>query len=72
MLEQVLVSVEGRVATVTLNRPEQRNPLGATMLRDLATALRWCQAEPDARVVVLTGAGDRAFCAGADLGSFGS
>jgi enoyl-CoA hydratase/carnithine racemase len=65
------VTVDGRVATVTMNRPEQRNPLGATMLRDLATALRWCQGEPEVRVVVLTGAGDRAFCAGADLGSFG-
>ena len=69
-LEQVLVSVDGRVATVTLNRPEQRNPLSATMLRDLATAFRWCQQEPDVRVIVLTGAGDRVFCAGADLASF--
>jgi enoyl-CoA hydratase/carnithine racemase len=69
-LEQVQVSVEGRVATVTLNRPEQRNPLSATMLRDLATAFRWCQQEPEVRVVVLTGAGDRVFCAGADLNSF--
>jgi enoyl-CoA hydratase/carnithine racemase len=69
-LEQTLVAVDGHVATVTLNRPEQRNPLSATMLRDLATALRWCQQEPEVRVVVLTGAGDRAFCAGADLSSF--
>src|SRR3989442_7279711 len=69
-LEQVLVSVEGHAATVTLNRPEQRNPLSSIMLRDLAAALRWCQREPDVRVVVLTGAGDRAFCAGADLSSF--
>jgi enoyl-CoA hydratase len=69
-LEQVLVSVDGRVATVTLNRPEQRNPLSATMLRDLATAFRWCQQKPDVRVIVLTGAGDRVFCAGADLASF--
>jgi enoyl-CoA hydratase/carnithine racemase len=69
-LEQVLVAADGYVATVTLNRPEQRNPLSATMLRDLATAFRWCQQEPDVRVVVLTGAGDRVFCAGADLSSF--
>src|SRR5438094_778911 len=40
------------------------------MLRDLRAALAWCRDEPEARVVVLTGAGDRAFCAGADLGSF--
>jgi len=70
-LEQVLVSVEGRVATVTLNHPDQRNPLGATMLRDLTSAFGWCQSEAEVRAVVLTGAGDRAFCAGADLGSFG-
>src|SRR4029077_9802379 len=63
-------AVDGQVATVTLNRPEQRNPLSATMLRDLATAFRWCQHEPEVRVIVLTGAGDRVFCAGADLASF--
>ena len=69
-LEQVLLSLDaGHVATVTLNRPDQRNPLSATMLRDLASALCWCRDEPEVRVVVLTGAG-RVFCAGADLGSF--
>ncbi len=69
-LEEAVLAVEGHVATITLNRPEQRNPLSAVMLRDLAAAFRWCQAEPEVRVVVLTGAGDRAFCAGADLASF--
>jgi enoyl-CoA hydratase/carnithine racemase len=69
-LEQVVVSWDGHVAIVMLNRPEQRNPLSATMLRDLATALRWCQHESEVRVIVVTGAGDRAFCAGADLNSF--
>jgi enoyl-CoA hydratase len=69
-LEQVLVGADGHVATVTLNRPEQRNPLSAGMLRDLYTALSWCRDEPGVRVVVLTGAGNRAFCAGADLSSF--
>jgi enoyl-CoA hydratase len=69
-LEQVVVSLDGHVATVMLNRPEQRNPLSSTMLRDLATALRWCQHESEVRVIVVTGAGDRAFCAGADLNSF--
>jgi enoyl-CoA hydratase/carnithine racemase len=68
--EQVLVGVDGHAATVTMNRPEQRNPLSAVMLRELAAAFTWCRQEPEIRVVVLTGAGDRAFCAGADLSSF--
>jgi enoyl-CoA hydratase len=68
-LEQVLVTAGDHVATVTLNRPDQRNPLSATMLRDLASAFRWCKEENDVRAVVLTGAG-RVFCAGADLASF--
>jgi len=65
----VQLTSAGHVATVTLNRPEQRNPLSATMLRDLASALRWCKDDNGVRVVVLTGAG-RVFCAGADLSSF--
>jgi enoyl-CoA hydratase/carnithine racemase len=69
-LEQVLLSGDAHVATVMLNRPEQRNPLSGVMLRDLAAAFGWCKQEVDVRVVVLTGAGDRAFCAGADLSSF--
>jgi len=68
-LEQVLLNTDGHVATVTLNRPDQRNPLSAVMLRDLAAAFRWCRDESNARVVILTGAG-RVFCAGADLSSF--
>jgi enoyl-CoA hydratase len=71
-LENVLVASLGPVATVTLNRPEQRNPLSAAMLRDLIAALTWCQGHGAIRVVVLTGAGDRAFSAGADLSSFDS
>src|SRR5207247_7001130 len=66
---QGLSTTAGNVAAVTLSRRDQRNPLSATMLRDLAAAFRWCQQEPEVRVVVLTGAG-RVFCAGADLTSF--
>ena len=67
-LSDVLLEVDSAVATVTLNRPEQRNPLSATMLADLRAALAWCKADPSVAAVVLTGAG-KAFCAGADLGS---
>ena len=70
-MSDVLLGVRDSIATVTLNRPEQRNSLSASMMRDLGSAFRWCKAEPSVAVVVLTGAGDRAFCAGADLAGFG-
>lgn len=69
-LGYVRLQASGAVATVVLDRPEQRNPLSTSMLRDLLAALTWCRDAGEVRVVVLTGAGDRAFCAGADLGSF--
>jgi enoyl-CoA hydratase/carnithine racemase len=69
-LADVLIEVDGAIARVTMNRPEQRNPLSAAMIGDLRAALAWCKNEATVAVVVLTGAGDRAFCAGADLGAF--
>jgi len=69
-LENVLVDTSGRRGTITLNKPDQRNPLGGGMLRDLLTAFQWARDDPEIRVVVLPGAGDKAFCAGADLSSF--
>jgi enoyl-CoA hydratase len=69
-LENVLADASGHRATITLNKPDQRNPLGGGMLKDLLTAFRWAREESEIRVVVLTGAGDKAFCAGADLSSF--
>lgn len=58
------------VATITLNRPEQRNALGPRMLADLTAALQQAKGDDAVRAVVLTGAGDKAFCAGADLAGF--
>jgi len=69
-LGDVLVEIRESIATITLNRLEQRNPLSASMMRGLRAALAWCKGEPGIAVVVLTGAGDRAFCAGADLAGF--
>ena len=71
VFDDVLLELRESIATITLNRPEQRNPLSASMMRDLRAALKWCRAEPSIAVIVLTGAGDRAFCAGADLSGFG-
>ena len=70
--EQILFSVERHVATVTLNRPAAMNTWTATMSAELTDAMRRCHDERDIRAVVLTGAGDRAFCAGADLSRGGN
>jgi enoyl-CoA hydratase len=69
-LEHVLYDVDGAVATVTINRPEQRNALSPAVLRELRTALLAAGDDDAVRTVVLTGSGDKAFCAGADLSGF--
>ena len=67
---QVLYEVADGVATVTLDNPDKRNMLSAQMLADLVEAMKRAKADAEVRAVVLTGAGDKAFCAGADLGGF--
>jgi len=68
--EQLLYDVADGVATVTLNRPEQRNALSGQLLAELVDATRHARDDDEVRCVVLTGAGDKVFCAGADLGGF--
>ena len=68
--ELVSYEVDAGVATVTLNNPEKRNMLSAQMLAELVDAMKVARDADDVRAVVLTGAGDRVFCAGADLGGF--
>ena len=67
-----LVLRERRDATlvVTLNRPEKLNALSTAMLEELDAALDEAEGDADVRVVVVTGAGDRAFVAGADIGEY--
>ncbi|HET7340535.1 MAG TPA: enoyl-CoA hydratase/isomerase family protein, partial [Methylomirabilota bacterium] len=69
--ETLLTSLADGVARITLNRPEVRNALSVTMLRELEAALAQAEADPASRVIVLAGAGDKAFCAGADLKGVG-
>jgi len=68
--DQLLYDVADGVATVTLNRPEQRNALSAQLLAELVDAMARVRNDDEVRAVVLTGAGERVFCAGADLGGF--
>jgi enoyl-CoA hydratase/carnithine racemase len=66
--QEVLYAVENGVARVTINRPERRNAMSYGVMQGLRDAVAAAKADENVRVVVLTGAGDRAFCAGADLG----
>jgi enoyl-CoA hydratase/carnithine racemase len=65
--EAVLYDVSGGVATITINRPDRRNALSWQVMTELRDAFEVAQRDRDVHVVVLTGAGEKAFCAGADL-----
>ena len=64
--------VAGGVLTLTIDRQDRRNALSPEVLTGLLAGIRETAARDDVRVVVVTGAGEKAFCAGADLGSFGA
>lgn len=64
----VRVEVADGVATLTLNRPERRNALSPALVDALLAGLAQAQDDGSVRAIVLTGEGDRAFCAGGDLG----
>jgi enoyl-CoA hydratase len=66
----VLYEVRGRVAVVTVNRPEKRNALNQEVRAGLLAAFERARTDPGVRVVLLTGAGDKAFIAGADISEF--
>lgn len=63
----VLSAREGAVVTLTLNRPEKRNALDLALVRRLGAELDALAADPEVRALVITGAGDKAFVAGADI-----
>ena len=66
----LLVARTGAVATITLNRPEKLNTLRNSFWPDMRTVLARLETDPETRVLILTGAGDRAFCAGGDINGF--
>ena len=63
---------DGAIVTLTLNRPEKLNTLDEELLRALLDATTALDADPTVRVAILTGAGDKAFAAGADIGAMAS
>ncbi len=68
---QLLVTLEDRVATLTLNRPEARNALSPELSQGLREAIAWAAGDDEVGAVVLTGAG-AAFCAGGDVKAMGT
>lgn len=66
--EELLVDIADGVARLTINRPQRRNALNWDVVEGLRAAVAKARLDDDVQVVVLTGAGDAAFCAGADLG----
>jgi enoyl-CoA hydratase len=67
-VSKLLYEKADHIARLTLNRPEVRNAFDAELLGRLAEAFEEIRADDDVRAVIVTGAGDKAFCAGADLG----
>jgi enoyl-CoA hydratase/carnithine racemase len=66
--ENILYEKKEKVARITFNRPKSLNALNTALLTELRDALEDAEADAEVRAVVITGAGDRAFCAGVDIG----
>jgi enoyl-CoA hydratase len=71
-MSDILIEIENHVALVTLNRPAQMNALSASLRAALVEAFAALDRDDAVRVAILTGAGERAFCAGLDLKELGA
>jgi enoyl-CoA hydratase len=69
--DKLLVEVSDKIALVTINNPDKRNALSREIREALPGVLAALEADPDVRVLVVTGAGDKAFASGADISEFG-
>jgi enoyl-CoA hydratase len=67
MMNNILFSTEGHIATITLNRPEKLNAVTPEMADAIIAHVQQCNADEQIRAVIITGAGERAFCAGSDI-----
>ena len=66
----ILVTADGAVATITVNRPSQLNALNSETIAELGDALKSVESNSEIRAVILTGSGEKAFVAGADIKEF--
>ena len=70
MSDLVLVETADRVRTLTVNRPEKLNALNPEVVEGLRAAFHVAKSNPDVGAIILTGAGEKAFVAGADIATF--
>lgn len=70
--ETILTDLTDGIFTITLNRPDRMNAFTADMMKEMIAAFDIADADDSVRAIIVTGSGDRAFCAGADLGTGGS
>jgi len=70
--QSVIIDKRGEALWITINRPDKRNAINAAVVEGITAGWRQAHDDPAIRVIVLTGAGDKAFCAGADLQSTGA
>ncbi len=70
--ESITTEISDGIFTLTLNRPDRMNAFTGQMMQEMVAALDLADADDAVRAVIITGSGDRAFCAGADLGSGGA
>lgn len=68
--DEIVVESSGAILTIRINRPEARNAMNLAVMSGIGTGLLEAEADDQVRAVVLTGTGDRAFCAGMDLRVF--
>ncbi len=67
MFENIILEIDGPIATLIINRPEKRNAVNNAVVEEIDRALDQLESDPDCRVLILTGAGEKAFVAGADI-----
>ena len=70
MFQTLITSIENNVLTITINRPEKLNALNKNVFADLDKALDDIEKNPEIRSAIITGAGPKAFVAGADISEF--
>jgi len=68
--ENILIDTEGSIQTITINRPSKLNALNKSTIEELSKALQVAENNNELRVIILTGAGEKAFVAGADISEF--